>query len=498
MSHIKLEHEVLSVTRSGADGKFTVRVRNLRDGGEQALAFDAVSVAVGAHQHAVVPDIEGKDLFKGKLVHTSGYVNVNSFNNAFEGKRVLCIGMGESGADVVREISNVSEQTYLVVKQWPFCIPRQLPDGTPADALTGRGVYFQRDDSLLLWIVVTLVWFLLWLPLSFTRWGTKYVTWKGQEGGDVVTCFGNKRSANYFDINTHRTAECVELMCKWHTEENCSWANKFATKNVTFIPNVVNGKIDMRRGKVVRLTERSAVLQDGTEIDNLDTIMFCTGYDDYFPFLDPSLCPKGGDVKNLFMHAIHPTVGADLCFVGWARPSTGAVPGCSELIARYHALLLSGKRKLPANVEQRTQVEKKREDEMFTLSKQIRSLVNPCDYMDEMARLIGCFQSPWAYWYHPLRFFFWNMGANFLARYRLVGPHAKPKLARAWLDEMNYPLPNPGIGFCLYWKIRYCLGYASGDFIVDARTKWGVEVTKAIGMGAPRATAAELPPKKKN
>lgn len=185
------------------------------------------------------------------------------------------------------------------------------------------------------------------------------------------------------------------------------------------------------------------------------------------------------------MHAIHPSVGPDLCFIGFSRPTSGAVPGCSELVARYHALLLSGKRVLPSNIDALTMQDKIHEEALFVRSPQVRSLVNPCEYMDSLACLIGCFQSPWAYWNQPINLFRWVAGANLLARFRLVGPHAKPGMAREWLDKVTLPLPAPVVLFVMFWKLAFCVGLGTGDFIVDARTKWGIEVTKVIGIGAP-------------
>ncbi len=52
-------------------------------------------------------------------------------------------------------------------------------------------------------------------------------------------------------------------MAKWHTEEKSSWCNKFATKNVTWLPNVVNGKIQLKKGRIARFTQRGVILEVG-------------------------------------------------------------------------------------------------------------------------------------------------------------------------------------------------------------------------------------------
>ena len=70
-----------------------------------------------------------------------------------------------------------------------------------------------------------------------------------------------------------------------------------------------------------------------------------------------------GNVKNMYKHAFHPAYpDGSLSFIGWARPATGAIPAASELQARLLALLLSGKRELPPNLETVISDEKKTEE----------------------------------------------------------------------------------------------------------------------------------------
>jgi cation diffusion facilitator CzcD-associated flavoprotein CzcO len=46
---------------------------------------------------------------------------------------VVVVGIGESGADLVKDISEVASSCHLVVRKYPFCIPRMLADGHPND-----------------------------------------------------------------------------------------------------------------------------------------------------------------------------------------------------------------------------------------------------------------------------------------------------------------------------------------------------------------------------
>lgn len=200
--HIMFSHSCLRVERVETNS-WNVTVLNIAENIEETLEFDAVAVCVGAHRLAKKPPIQDEHLFRGQVIHSSHYVNATSF----AGKRVVCVGLGESGADIVREISSVSEECHLVVHQYPFCLPRLLPDGHPADALTSRLFYPQRDDSFFLWLFVLLVYLVIWLPLTLTRWGIRYTCWRGQTGPSVLSSFDSSPGSNVcgggLNVNTY-------------------------------------------------------------------------------------------------------------------------------------------------------------------------------------------------------------------------------------------------------------------------------------------------------
>lgn len=131
-------------------------------------------------------------------------------------------------------------------------------------------------------------------------------------------------------------------------------------------------------------------------------------------------------------------------------------------------------------------------DEIFFNSPCIRALVNPFDFFDGIAKLIGCYQSPWAYWNNPLRFFMYVIGTNGLARFRLVGPHAKPEMAEKWLEMFTFPLPHPATGAALLVKLLWCAGLTNGDLVCLVR-KHAVEPTLALALPFNQVAPGVLP-----
>ena len=60
------------------------------------------------------------------------------------------------------------------------------------------------------------------------------------------------------------------------------------------------------------------VLQDGTELDHIDAIIYCTGYQYAYPFLKGTNLIKSQDMRvdPLWMHIFPPSVAPSLAFVG--------------------------------------------------------------------------------------------------------------------------------------------------------------------------------------
>jgi len=478
MKHIHFNNRVMLVEKKAQGYEVTVK----QGEEERKEQYDAVCVAVGTHQFANIPEIDGLEDFKGTVKHTYNYGQQGK--EEYKDKRVVTVGIGESASDIVKEISTVTKECYSIVRQYPFCIPRMLPDGHPNDVFTGRLFYPNQDDSLLVWFVCLLIFVFIWFPLSFTRFAYSYQQWRKRPPSDKTTtnCFGRvqKQTHGWLDDDTPRTWETVKLLCDWHSSNNTSWVNKAVNKNISFVPNILDGSIKMIKSEIKRVTTHSVILLDDTEIE-CDAILFCTGYKDRFPFLSKELAPDNNDVRTLFFHAFKKEIGSSFCFAGACRPTSGAIPGCSEMVGRYFALLQSGKRQLPADIAEQTKRQIQRENALFTKSPHIRALVNPFDFFDGMAKLIGCHYSVWNYWYRPL-FFFRYLGGNHLARFRLIGPHSCHKQSEQWLDKFTFPLPHPGTGVALMVKLLWCLGVRSGDFLVELRSTGIVEPTMALAM----------------
>lgn len=84
-----------------------------------AWTADAVVSATGTWASPILPDVPGRETFRGVQLHSAAYRNPD----AFAGKRVLVVGGGNSGAQVLAEVSRVADATWVTLDE-----PRFLPD----------------------------------------------------------------------------------------------------------------------------------------------------------------------------------------------------------------------------------------------------------------------------------------------------------------------------------------------------------------------------------
>lgn len=79
----------------------------------------ALIAATGSFKSPLIPKIEGQEEFQGLQLHSSQYRNLNAYRN----KKVLIVGEGNSGAQILAEVSKVASTQWASLKP-----PSFLPD----------------------------------------------------------------------------------------------------------------------------------------------------------------------------------------------------------------------------------------------------------------------------------------------------------------------------------------------------------------------------------
>jgi cation diffusion facilitator CzcD-associated flavoprotein CzcO len=107
------------------DGEWLVRT----DRGD--LTARAVVVATGIIASPRLPVIAGRERFSGRVMHSVEYRRPAGF----EGRRVLVIGVGNSGGEIASELANAGARVTIAVRSGANVMPRQIA-GIPTQYLS--------------------------------------------------------------------------------------------------------------------------------------------------------------------------------------------------------------------------------------------------------------------------------------------------------------------------------------------------------------------------
>jgi putative flavoprotein involved in K+ transport len=100
----------------------------------------AVVSATGSYHSPVIPDIPNKEVFKGKVLHSSEY------REPFTGKRTAVVGEGNSGAQILAELSKVTD-TLWITQNAPEFLPDHIDGKYLFDAATQLYEAKQRGED---------------------------------------------------------------------------------------------------------------------------------------------------------------------------------------------------------------------------------------------------------------------------------------------------------------------------------------------------------------
>lgn len=97
------------------------------------------------------------------------------------------------------------------------------------------------------------------------------------------------------------------------------------------------------KSRVTELTETSAIFEDGTVEDDINVIVFATGYTFSFPFLEDSLVKVENSMLLLYKYVFPPHLEkSTLACIGLIQP-LGSIFPTAELQARWVTRVFKGK-----------------------------------------------------------------------------------------------------------------------------------------------------------
>lgn len=264
------------------------------DGAEHR--FDFLVVGNGHHWDPRVAEFPGE--FTGETIHSHHYISPTEPLD-LTGKRVLVVGIGNSAVDIVSELSRkgVADHVFLSTRSGAWVMPKYMfgkPTGKVVKTTPHLPLKLQR---------------LLARPLPYIASGR-------MEDYGLVT-------PNHNFLEAHPTVSSELLL-------------RLGSGDATAKPNVSE-----LRGDAV-------AFEDGT-VEQVDAIVYATGYKITFPFLDPELLSAPDNRLPLFKRAFSPAI-PDLALIGFAQAVPTLFPFVelqSKLVARY----ASGDYALPSPAE---------------------------------------------------------------------------------------------------------------------------------------------------
>ncbi|MET1256665.1 flavin-containing monooxygenase [Aliikangiella maris] len=449
--HIQFNSMVEEIIHQ-ADGSWSIVVRD-SNAHIKTYNFEALAVCSGPFKkpNREIPEIKN---FSGNVIHSSEYRN----NRNFVGKKVLVIGLAESSADILREISNVSESCTVSIRSHTFLLPRLIYGHYATDSLTTRSHHhemwirstgfkyqlksFSQDNWFLkkLFISVVNLYGLLSIPLKLI--GKLFGIDHSKKTLSSINDMGQPAYPSKVDMYTENTKEVRDFIDRWNKTSHKgagNWSQKIIfCKNVSFVPNIINGKIKVQETGIDYIDGNTVHFKD-TTMQAFDTIVLCTGFlKDFSIFKNIEI--KDNNVRNLYKHAFHPDCNGRLAMIGFLRPISGGIPICAEMQARYFAQLCSNNINLPDNLMERIEKEKQWEEHWMSLSpRHTESMPSQIMFLDAIAKEIGCHIPMWKLLLHPKLFVkMWFYSFN-QACYRIEGPHSMRE--ESMQEVLNEKLP---------------------------------------------------------
>ncbi|KAH8649642.1 hypothetical protein BGZ60DRAFT_520634 [Tricladium varicosporioides] len=353
--HINLRTFITKIERRESRGHI---VHYTTNGTTSAWECDAVAICSGLHVFPNIPNIEGITRIP-KVMHSSQFKTKEQFGID---KNVMIIGSGETGMDIAYLALTVNTRSVTLCHRDGFlCAPKRAPNpsffGMKVDASNSNVPYdvgaaslfdtayvhpLLRDSFLPWWYYDRFAKYTTWL-ISGTKAGLDQ--WVGEispERFHASKLFFNKstkampyisaqyRTNTFFNKLRALVAQVPLVNTRDRRIDLAPLPEKISDQGI--VKFVENGRpeAEVMKGKTYKP----------------DVLILATGYTQSFPFLGKEYpTPKEADMRNVWKQG-----DESVAFIGFVRPSFGAIPPLAEMQAQLWTLNLLGK--LPAPLKQ--------------------------------------------------------------------------------------------------------------------------------------------------
>ncbi|ORY57754.1 uncharacterized protein BCR38DRAFT_353799 [Pseudomassariella vexata] len=439
----------------------TVKSLNKRRSGDYSLAYtlqnglhtwecDAVAICSGLHVLPNIPHIDGIDRIPVRL-HSSEFKKRTQFD---VGKTVLILGSGETASDLgYLAVTSPTEKVVLCHRDGFHLAPKTNPEpriigmalrktaGPPpipidvsrASLFDTAYVHPWLRKSIALWTYYDYyVGWILWMS-----WGTfhgldQWIAGK-PTGWSTSQIFFNKSSKISPYINNAwkpRQPQSFPQYLRSLFIRTPYIDTKGRCVDVAPWPERIN-----EDGRVVfKDNGRPEYLRMKEKVVKPDMVIYCTGYRQEFPFLQSQ--HHNANVRDIW-NRDDPNVG----FIGFIRPSLGAIPPLAEMQAQLWVLNLVA----PERVNRLDPDDEPHYRLITPKSARVRYGIDHESYIYQLALdmnsapslsqilSLACDGPRHQLWRLPL---VWALGANFNTKFRLYGPWQWDGAPEILVDEL--------------------------------------------------------------
>ncbi|NXK91062.1 FMO1 monooxygenase, partial [Formicarius rufipectus] len=293
--HIRFRTTVVSIRKHpdfATTGQWHVVTE--ADGKEVSHVFDAVMVCSGNFSKPSLPlhCFSGIERFQGQYFHSRQYKHPD----VFQGKRVLVVGMGNSGVDIAVEASRVASKVTVCTSRGAWLVRRVFDHGYPWDMVFNTRLMSLIRNNLP-------------GPLSRALLNYKVNQQFNHEN------YGLQPEKRYF----------------------------LPVLNDDLPSYILTGRITIKPG-VKEFKENTVVFHNCPEEEPIDIVVFCTGYEVSFPFLEESVVKVENKHASLYKYVFPAHLQKHtLAVLGLIRSLGGILP-MTEMQARWVTRVFKGRR----------------------------------------------------------------------------------------------------------------------------------------------------------
>ncbi|MBL4649948.1 MAG: NAD(P)-binding domain-containing protein [Aureispira sp.] len=242
--HYYFHTKVEKIEKQGEQWEVTVSNPNF---GTKTYLYKGIILANGTLSEANKPTFKGN--YTGETIHSSEYKKAS----IFEGKRVLVIGAGNSGCDIVVDAVHRADKVDISVRRGYYFVPKYL-FGKPSDTVGGKIKLPRRlkqsfDNKLLKWFTG-----------DPERFGFPKPKYKMYESHPVI--------------------------------------------NTLILHHIGQGDVKVQKD-IDYMKDKTVYFKDGHS-EEYDMIVLATGYKLYYPFIEKKYLNWTGMAPEMYLKIFHP------------------------------------------------------------------------------------------------------------------------------------------------------------------------------------------------